>query len=166
MQHTITFTHQLPLLKHAMRRHCLRTFGPKSLFGAAVAFNGICALLLHYSGYNSWLSAFSAAACVIFTALGIRVYAMNMRHITKKFHDLGTPAEVTFIAEANQFSAHSKAGGMTMPWHSITELRRYADYWLLMFSKAQFITLPTEHLSEQAQTFITERITTHGGKIV
>ncbi|KQZ30488.1 hypothetical protein [Duganella sp. Root1480D1] len=42
----------------------------------------------------------------------------------------------------------------------------YSGFWLLLFSKAQFITLPLETVSQEMQAFVLKSVQASGGKVV
>jgi hypothetical protein len=42
---------------------------------------------------------------------------------------------------------------------------RFESYWLLLFSKAHFATIPLEGISEQMRVYVLERVKCAGGKI-
>lgn len=48
---------------------------------------------------------------------------------------------------------------------AITEIWQFPDYWLLFFSRAQFITLPLADLDPEAQELILDRAKSHGAKV-
>jgi hypothetical protein len=77
---------------------------------------------------------------------------------------MGSP-QATFSAADASFTVSSGAGTSTIPWSSVTEVMKLERCWLLLFSKAQFITVPLEGVSKEMRAFVLERITAAGGKV-
>ncbi len=62
--------------------------------------------------------------------------------------------EATFSYSEEQFTFTSEHGSATFPWSSITEVWRYPRFWLILFSRSQFSTLPLDCLDAETQAFI------------
>jgi hypothetical protein len=72
-------------------------------------------------------------------------------------------AELTATPSTLSFS--SAAGTSSIPWASVREIWQFQTFWLLLFSKAHFSTLPLADVSPELQEFILERVRATGGKI-
>ena len=53
----------------------------------------------------------------------------------------------------------------TLPWLSVQQVWRYPDFWLLLLSPSQCITLPLGDLPEAMRTEILARLQQHGGRV-
>ena len=72
----------------------------------------------------------------------------------------------TLRVEDDTFTLSSSIGTTTLHWTAVKELWKFQSSWLLLFSKAQFSTLPIDDLSSEMRAFILERIQAAGGKVV
>ncbi len=105
------------------------------------------------------------AAVFFFGAMFVAaVYVVHYRNALQKFRDMGSPRAILRMAE-DSFTVTSGAGSSTLPWSSIIEVWKLKNCWLLLFSKAQFMTLPLACISEEIQAFLLNRIAAGGGKI-
>ena len=59
----------------------------------------------------------------------------------------------------------SAIGTTTFNWSTIKEIWQFDDFWLLLFSRAQFATLPTACLPAEMRDFIAEKVRSAGGKV-
>jgi hypothetical protein len=131
-----------------------------------IAFAIVAAYLvvLVYNGNTSWIVGVVATVFAIGIAMPVFVYFVHYRNTLRKFRAMGDP-EATFTASESSFSVSSGAGSSTLPWSSVTEVWQFPSFWLLLFSKAQFITLPIADITPEAQAFILHQIQASGGKI-
>ncbi len=96
---------------------------------------------------------------ILFVALFFAaVYVAHFRNTIGRFRQMRTP-EATFGYDEHQVKFTSELGSAIMPWSAITEVWRYPRFWLLVFSRSQFVTLPVDCLDEQTQTAITCKTT-------
>ena len=96
-------------------------------------------------------------ATVLFVGVFLAVvYVSHLRNTMGRFRQMRTP-EATFGYDEQQFTITSELGSTTMPWSAITEVWRFPRFWLLLFSRSQFVTLPLDCLDEQARAFITRK---------
>jgi len=58
-----------------------------------------------------------------------------------------------------------EVGDGTMRWSAISEIWRFRDFWLLSFSKSQFITLPLADLTPDMQACILQKARAAGAKV-
>jgi len=97
-------------------------------------------------------------------ALAGAVYVIHYANAIRKFKEMG-PLLASFRAEESTFTLASEIGTATFRWAAVKEVWRFTDYWLILFSKAQFVTVPIAGLSPEMQTFVLERVDAAGGKI-
>jgi hypothetical protein len=91
------------------------------------------------------------------------IYFVHYRNALQKFRDMGQP-RATFRASEESFTVSSGAGTSTLPWSSVTQVWKFKNCWLLLFSKAQFMTLPLACISEDMRSFVLKRVVAAGGK--
>ena len=106
-----------------------------------------------------------ATTLAISVAFLIGVYLVHYRNSINKFKEMGRP-QATFVAEESSFTLTSGIGSSTMRWSSVIEVWRFPGFWLLLFSKAQFVTLPLADMPIEMQDFTLQQIKSAGGKIV
>ncbi len=70
---------------------------------------------------------------------------------------MGSP-EASFECNEQGFTLSSEMGTATLPWSSVKEVWTYPRFWLLVFSPAEFVTLPLECLSAEAQSLILGKV--------
>jgi len=71
----------------------------------------------------------------------------------------------TFEVGDERFRVTSDVGSSELSWGAIIEVWQFSEFWLLFFSRAQFITLPLADLNSEAQELILSRLKAHGVKI-
>jgi YcxB-like protein len=101
-------------------------------------------------------------------ALGVAVivalYVVHYRNALHKLKAMGNPVATLEASDAS-LQLSSGAGTATLPWSAVTEVWQFKSCWLLLFSKAQFITLPLADMTPQAAAFIVARVQVSGGKV-
>ena len=70
------------------------------------------------------------------------------------------------VTDQDTITISSDRGSTSLKWELVKEVWRFETLWLLLFSKAQFVTLPLEDLPDPMRAFILERVKATGGKIV
>jgi hypothetical protein len=89
---------------------------------------------------------------------------VHLRGSLQRLAAMGTPS-ATLEVTATEFSITSGAGAASIPWSSISEIWRFETCWLLLLSRAQFMTLPLADLGPDVSAFILERVRAAGGKL-
>jgi len=162
MQHRARLTYTEQLIARAVFAFWRRSIG----IGLGVAVATMLGLLVWSvsEGDRSWLVGLMAATVLLGIFLPLLVYVIHHRNSISKFRDMAEPI-AEFIAEEDEFTLASSRGTTTLKWAAVTEVWRFESFWLLLFSKAQFVTLPLDGLSEQMRIFVLEKIRACGGKI-
>jgi hypothetical protein len=154
MRHVTTLHFTEPLIRSAVLSFWKRSVGWKLV--PALALCGVLLIVLVQSGDRSWSVGVLGAAlffAVVFVAL---TYLVHLRQSLSKFRALKSPV-ATLVAEDDSFSVSSDVGSSTFGWHALHDIWRFDAYWLLLFSRAQFITLPLSDLPADMQSYILER---------
>ena len=105
-----------------------------------------------------------AAILAMCIAMAVVLYVAHYRQSMKKFRAMQVP-EATLTASEESFAIASELGSSMLRWRSVTKVWQYPTFWLVFFSKAQFITFPLADITPEARAFILGRIQDAGGKI-
>jgi hypothetical protein len=154
MRHVATLHVTEPLIRSAVMSFWRRSVGWKLI--PVLALCGVLLIVLVRSGDRSWGVGVLGTAlffAVLFVAL---IYFVHLRQSLSKFRALKSPV-ATLVAEHDSFSIISDIGSSTFGWHALHDIWRFDSYWLLLFSRAQFVTLPVSDLPVEMQSYIQER---------
>lgn len=162
MQHQATLRYSEPLVVQAVRCYWRRTVGP----GLFLAVAGMLALFLWLllQGDRSWLIGLVAAVVVLGLAMPAAVYLVHYKNSIGKFRAMAEPI-ATLVADEESFTLSSDRGTTTLKWNAVVELWRFEAFWLLLFSRAQFVTVPLEGMPQQMQSYVLDRVRSAGGKV-
>ena len=162
MHHQAILHYTEQLVSRAVCLYWKRTVG----VGLLIALALMVALLVWSlsGGDRSWVVGLLAAVVILGALMPLVVYVVHYRNSIRKFREMNEPV-AEFVAGYETFTLSSDLGVTTLKWASIREIWRSEHCWLLLFSQAQFVTLPTGDISEPMRTFILERVSASGGKI-
>ena len=162
MQHQTILTYSQPLIRQAVWGFWRRVVGLRFALAFGLATVGLASLLL--AGDRSWLVGVIATTLVFGILFLFALFFVHYRNSVHRFRALGN-ARAELTATVSTLSFSSAAGTSSIPWSSVCEVWRFPTFWLLLFSKAQFATLPLADISPELQEFILERVRAAGGKI-
>jgi len=162
MAHQATLIYTEPLLRRAIFAFWRRTVGIGFLVALAVLMISLGVLVAQ--GTASWLIGVLATVLVVGVVFIAALYLIHYRNAVRKFREIGD-AEATFRAEESSFTVSSAIGTTTLQWSAVKELWQFSEVWLLLYSKAQFSTLPLACMSPEMQAFVVQRVRASGGKI-
>ena len=120
--------------------------------------------LLLWHGDRSWFVGAIGAFLLFGLAFAALIYVVHLRGALARFRGMGSPIATMELTD-EAFTVASGLGRSSLPWSAVAEVWRYRSFWLLLFSKSQFITLPLASLPADAQAFIVARVTAAGGKV-
>jgi hypothetical protein len=162
MSHETTLLYSKALLRQAVFAFWRRSVGLGFILMlvALAASLGVLVAL----GAASWLIGTLAAVVVIAAALAAALYVVHYRNSLRKFREMDKP-RATFRADESSFTMSSDIGTTTLQWSAVKELWQFPSVWLLLYSKAQFSTLPLACLSPETQAYIVQRVRESGGKV-
>jgi hypothetical protein len=123
-----------------------------------------CFVLGLVEGDRSWITgAFGVVLGFSFLVPAV-LYRNQLAAALYKFRALEGES-VAFGGTEASFSVQSRAGSAELPWRSIVAVWRYEEFWLLLLSKAHFVTFPLEGVPAEARAFLLERVAAQGGKV-
>ncbi len=96
-------------------------------------------------GDRSWMVGLMAAVVLLGVLMPAAVYVVHYRNSMGKLRAMAEPV-AQLMADARGFTVVSDQGTASMPWSAVKEVWCFDDVWLLLFSKAQFVTLPIADL--------------------
>jgi len=149
-----------PLLRAVVRAWWRRTIGVG--YFVALAFLAGPLGFLWWSGDRTWLVGALGAALAFGTIFAAALYIVQLRGTIARFRAMGAPVATLALGDAS-FTMRSGAGSATVQWSAVTEVWRFPAFWLLVFSKSQFVTLPLAGIPPDAQAFILERASAAAG---
>jgi hypothetical protein len=162
MPHEATLIYSTTLLRQAVFAFWRRSVGVGFFVALLVAALGLVVLVA--LGQASWLIAALASVLALGIVFAIVVYIVHYRRSLRKFRQMDNP-QATFRAEESSFTMSSDIGTTTLQWSAVKELWQFPNVWLLLYSKAQFTTLPLACLPPETQAYIVQCIRVAGGKV-
>jgi hypothetical protein len=160
--HELILHYDKPLIRQAVRALWWRVVGFR--FVAATALLAIILVVSLLHGDRSWFVGSLATVLAVGIAFIVALYVVNYRRAIRKLTAMGEPRATLSVSEAS-LTVTSGAGSATLPWSAVTELWRFESFWLLLFSKAQFATVPLANMTPECADFILARVRDAGGKV-
>jgi len=148
--HTVTLHYTEPLIRRAVRASWWRNTG-WMFFLILFLLAGAVGVGL-YAGERSWWIGLMGTVLGIVSLLAATVYLIHMRGSLARFRRMENPVAVLDLDE-ERFRISSDVGTSEMTWNVITEIWCYPEFWLVFFSRAQFVTLPTAEFDEGSREF-------------
>ncbi len=161
--HQSTLTYTEPLVRKAVFAFWRRTVGIG--FFIALGLLSCSLILLIWQGDRSWVVGALGAFLVFGLGFALLVYVVHFRNALAKFRGMGAPTATLLVDDAS-FTMASGLGSTTLQWSAVTEVWRFPSFWLVLFSKAQFVTFPLASVTADTQSFILKRVAAAGGKVV
>jgi len=160
--HSATLKYDEHLVNRAVRSYWRRSLGFSVFIGAPL----LCIILAIQlaSGDRSWYMGLLAGATILGAGMPILVYWVHYRNSMAKFRDMKEPV-ATFVADDDSFTLASDHGSSTLKWEAIREVWGFEGFWLLLFSKAHFATIPLDGLSDEMRSYVLERVKRNGGRV-
>ena len=143
------------LVRRATFAYIRRGMGTAGVFSIACVIIG--AFFLGTINPGSWLSGVITGAAVVLLASIVGVYLLHYRLGMAKLRRMGTPHAVLRVDDS-AFLVSSQSGTFSVPWETFSDVWRFPEYWLLIWGRGQFLTLPLDDLSDEIRSFISSRI--------
>jgi len=135
-----------------------------------LGFPLVTAALAAYVGYlalngdRGWEIGMLGACVVLGLAVLVATYVVHYRNGRRKLLDMGDPV-AKIAVDSKGFTISSGIGSSTLKWSSVHAVWRFDGFWLVLFSKAHFMTLPLSDMAPEMQAFILERVVSGGGRV-
>ena len=162
MSHETTLIYSEALLRQTVFAFWRRSIGVGFFVALLIAALGLAVLVAQ--GVATWLVGALAAVLVLGIAFATVVYVVHYRNSLRKFRQMNKP-RATFRADESSFTMSSDIGTTTLQWSAVKELWQFPSVWLLLYSKAQFTTLPLACLPSETQAYIVQCVRAAGGKV-
>jgi hypothetical protein len=162
MPHEATLIYSESLLRQAVFGFWHRSVGIGFFVALLIAALGLVVLVA--LGQSSWIIGGLAIVLLVGIVFTLVVYVVHYRRSLQKFHQMSQPRAL-FRADESSFTMSSDIGTTTLQWSAVKELWQFPSVWLLLYSKAQFSTLPLACLSQETQAYIVQCVRTAGGKV-
>lgn len=162
MPHTATLKYDPSLIREAAVCFWRRTVDYKFFLAFLVVAASLVVLLLQ--GDRSWVIGVLASVLALGAGFSAAIFFVHYHNAMRKYRGLES-GQVVITASETTLSLSSSLGTASLPWSAVTEVWRSERVWLLLFSKAQFSTLPVSSMSPELQSFIIERVKAAGGKV-
>lgn len=163
MVHRLTLEYTEPVIRRAVFMFWRQTVGKG--YPAMLAMLASVLASLVWSGNRSWIVGVLATVLAVATLAVPLAYVVNLRDALATVRAMN-PRTWELTLDESSFSVSSSISSSSIGWSRIPEVRRFPDFWLLVLSPWQYMTLPLDQVSDEAQQFILDRISATGGKIV
>ena len=151
------------LVRSAVWSFWKRTVGVSYVLVLIAMTCGVAVLAVQ--GDRSWFLGIMGTVVGMGYLMLVSIYVIHFKNSMAKFRDMGSPS-ATFRADEQSFTIESGVGVSKLQWSAVKEIWQFQDVWLLLFSKAQFSTLPLANVPPEMQAFILEKVKLAGGKIL
>jgi hypothetical protein len=151
-----------PLIRRAVKKFWFRVTGWR-LFTALFL---LLAFLVYsiVAGDRSWSVGVTGSVFAMGVIFAVTLYVLHYRTSVGRLRSMHTP-EATLEVGDEKFRMTSDVGSAEMKWDSVTAVWRFPEFWLMFFSRAQFVTLSLADLDCEARQVILDRVKSHGEKI-
>jgi drug/metabolite transporter (DMT)-like permease len=143
-----------------LARSAVLSFWKRSVSWKLIAAIGICVagfVFLLRSGDRSWSIGVLGTVLFFAVLLVAMIYVVHLRQSLQKLRALENPV-ATFEAEEVSFTLTSDVGSSTFKWTAVHDIWQFERYWLLLFSRAQFVTLPLVDIPGDMQSYVLARV--------
>lgn len=160
--HRAILTYDKLLVRQAVRHFWWRAIGFRFLIGLTIT--SVVLVELVRQGDTSWRVGALGAVIVFAIHVNVGVCIDYYRHGLRKLNAMGAP-QGTLEATEGSLSFFSGAGTASVPWSAIAEVWQFKTCWLILFSRSDYVTLPTAGLSPEFAAFILAQVRAAGGKV-
>ena len=162
MPHTAALTFSDSIVTKATFAFWRRTVGLG--FPLALAVMAVYVACLALNGERSWEVGVLGTVVAIGLVFLVALYVVHYRNGRQKLRDTGRPlAEIATDDEG--FTVSSDIGSSTLKWSAVQTVWCFEGFWLVLFSKAHFMTLPLGDVAPEMQAYVLERVVASGGKV-
>ena len=150
------------LVRSAVFGFWWRSMGIRYLL--AYAMLALCVAYLAWQGDRSWMIGALGAVLILGAMIPAVVLVTQYRHAFAKLRGMRNPEARLTVGEAG-LTITSDRGRSEIPWSTVTGIWRFPDFWLLVFSRSQFITIPLESVPLDVRSRIMASVENAGGNV-
>jgi hypothetical protein len=110
-----------------------------------------------WQGDRSWFVGALGTTLILVAGVLIAAYRARQRDSLERYAAMRDPS-AKFVFGDDALTVSSELGSSTMPWSAVTEIWEFPRFWLILFSRANFITLPTQTVSAETLAFLRSRV--------
>jgi hypothetical protein len=159
----VTLKYSEQFIKNAIRSYWWKNIGP--IFPSVSVLLAAFVLYRAFDGERSWFIGVIGAIVVIGFVVMVSSYFVHLSRSLSRLRRMKIP-EATLELNEESFKVASDVGSSEIQWSLVKQIWRFEHAWLLLFTGSEFMTLPTDGLSDEAKTFISGRAKANGAKIV
>ena len=113
--------------------------------------------LHHFTGKWFWTVIVLMIVLTIVSLLLAALYFAHKKHTVDELRKMVEPTARIRVDE-NSFSITSELGARELNWNASPDLWKFDDFWLLFFSKADFVLLPLASIPIEMRRFISKQV--------
>lgn len=155
MDREICFTYTPALLRYAAWTFWLRYLGWGSLIVQAITL--ILFTYFYSIDRSSWFTGMFGFLFLFGLAVFTFGYLAIVRRSMDQYHKMRSP-QVTFWFSEDVVHTKSDLGVAEVPWVTIDKLWKSSHVWLLMVTKFNYVTLPTDSLDDELKQLISTKL--------
>jgi YcxB-like protein len=142
------------LVKRAVFFFCRKTIGVTFLVVILLTF-GVSLFQIH-NGSTSWTFWGGIVVSLMGALFSLALFLGHYRNSMARFNKIGEKkAQMTLTDQNITFT--SSAGNVSFPWAAIYDIWKADDFWLILFSKNNFMTLPLKNVPAEAQNLLLQK---------
>ena len=158
----VTLKYSEQFIKNAIRSYWWKNIGP--IFPTVSLLLAAFVLYRAFDGDRSWFIGVIGAIVVIGLMVMVGSYFVHLSRSLSRLRRMKIP-EATLELSEEHFKVASDVGATEIQWSLVKQIWCFEHAWLLLFTGSEFMTLPTDGLSDEAKAFIAERAKANGAKI-
>lgn len=162
MNYETTLHYDQMLIRRSVGSYWRRVAGWRTVLAMILCLTSLSVFLLR--GQRSTfptLIALTVLACLVFLSV---LYLVRYRTSMARLRAL-RQTQPTLIVDDEGLTCRSTQGDMTVAWSAVAHVWQFPEYWLVFFSRADFITIPLASVPAQMQAFIDERARAGGASV-
>ena len=158
----VTLKYSEQFLKQTARAYWWKNIGP--VFPTVSLLLAAFVIYRVLEGDRSWLVGVTGAIVVMGVVIMLASYFVHLQRSLNRLKRMKIPEAILELGEQS-FKVTSDVGSSEMQWSLIKKIWCFEHAWLFQFSAGEFMTIPTDGLSDQSRTFIVDRAKANGAKI-
>ena len=151
------------LVRSAVFGFWWRTVGLRYLL--ALAAVSLCFGYLVWQGDRSWRIGALGAVLFFGVLIPAALFWTQYRQAFAKLRGMKSPEARLAVSDAG-LTVSSDLARSEIPWSAVTAVWRFPMFWLLVFSRSQFMTIPLESVPLDVRDRIMSGVEKAGGKVL